>query len=132
MKKFLLILFVLQLELFAGTTGKLTGKVTDSQTGEPLPGANVLINGTNLGSATDVNGNFLILNIPPDTYSIRFSYLGYETTIVEGVKIIVDQTTNLPVKLNPTSIEVGEVVVTAQAPLIQKDLYQYNFCSHQR
>src|SRR5690606_14827331 len=60
--------------------------------------------------------------IPPGTYSVRFSYLGYETTIVENVKIIVDQTTELPAALSPQSIEVDEVVVTAQTPMIQKDI----------
>ena len=122
MKKFLLLIIVLQIHLIAGTTGKLTGKVTDSQTGDPLPGANILINGTNIGGAADPDGNFIILNIPPGTYDVRVSYLGYETVLVEGVKIIVDQTTNLPVQLSPKSIEVGEVVVTAKTPMIQKDL----------
>ncbi len=122
MKKLLLLIFIIHLQLFAGTTGKLTGKVTDSQTGEPLLGANILVNGMSLGAAADVNGDFIILNIPPGTYSVKVSYLGYETVLVEGVKIIVDQTTELPVRLQPKSIEVGEVVITAKAPMIQKDI----------
>ncbi len=122
MKKFLLLILLFQIHLIAGTTGKLTGKVTDSQTGEPLPGANILFNGTSIGGASDPDGNFIILNIPPGTYDVRVSYLGYETVLVEGVKIIVDQTTSLPVELSPKSIEVGEVVVTAKTPMIQKDL----------
>jgi outer membrane receptor for ferrienterochelin and colicin len=122
MKKFLLLLLALQISLFAGTTGKLSGKVTDAQSGESLIGANVLINGTNLGAATNADGNFIILNIPPGSYTVKVSYLGYETTLFEGVKIVVDQTTNLPAQLKPKSIQVGEVVVTAKTPLIQKDL----------
>ena len=122
MKKFLLILILISFQIFAGTTGKLTGKVADAQTGDPLPGANILINETNLGGAADVNGNFIILNIPPGNYTVKVSYLGYETVLMEGVKIIVDQTTNLPVWLKPKSIEVGEIVVVARTPLIQKDL----------
>jgi outer membrane receptor protein involved in Fe transport len=122
MKKFFVVLILFQNFLFAGVTGKLSGKITDAQTGDVLIGANVLIDGTNLGAASDVNGRFVILNIPPGTYSVRFSYLGYETTIVENVKIIVDQTTELPAALSPQSIEVDEVVVTAQTPMIQKDI----------
>ncbi len=122
MKKFLLLIIILQIHLIAGTTGKLTGKVTDSQTGDPLPGANILINGTSIGGAADPEGEFIILNIPPGTYDVRISYLGYETVLVEGVKIIVDQTTNLPVQLAPKSIQVGEVIVTAKTPMIRKDI----------
>ncbi len=122
MKKFLLIIFIIHFQVFAGTTGKLTGKITDAQTGDPLPGANILIVGTGLGGAADENGNYIILNIPPDNYTVKVSYLGYETVLVEGVKVIVDQTTILPVQLKPKTIEVGEVVVTAKTPMIQKDL----------
>lgn len=122
MKKILLFLFILHLQIFAGTTGKLTGKVTDAQTGEPLLGANIIIVESSLGAAADAHGKFLILNIPPDTYRIKISYLGYETLVIEGVKIVVDQTTNLSIQLKQKSVEVGEVVVTAKTPLIQKDL----------
>ena len=122
MKKIFFLFVIVNGFLFAGTTGKITGIVTDAQNGEPLIGANILIESTNLGAATDIEGKFLILNIPPGTYSVRVSYLGYETVLVEGVKIVVDQTTELPLKLSIKSIEVNEVVVTAHAPLIQKDL----------
>ncbi len=122
MKNIILLFILFQLQLFAGTTGKLTGVVTDARTGDPLPGANILIDQTSLGGAADADGNFIILNIPPGTYTIKVSYLGYETLLVEGVKIVVDQTTSLPVQLQQKSIEVGEVVVTARTPMIQKDL----------
>ena len=58
------IVLVSQISL-AGTTGKLAGKVTSKDTGEPLIGANVMINGTPLGAATDLTGNYYILQIPP-------------------------------------------------------------------
>ena len=72
---------------------KLSGSVADALTGEPLIGANVIIVGTDFGSATDVNGNFFILNIPPGNYSVKISYIGYESKVVTNVGIIVDQTT---------------------------------------
>ncbi len=122
MKKIFLLFIFVNSFLFAGTTGKITGKVTDTQSGEPLIGANILIEGTNLGAATDTEGKFLILNIPPGNYSVRISYLGYETVLVEGLKIVVDQTTELPVKLSTKTLQVNEVVVTAHEPLIQRDL----------
>ncbi len=64
----------------------------------------------------------LFLNIPPGNYSVKISYIGYESVLVTDVQIIVDQNTLLPVKLKPESIEVGEVVVVAQTPMVQKDV----------
>lgn len=122
MKKIITLFIVIPFLLYAGTTGKLVGTVTDAVTGDPLIGANVLIEGTNLGAAANVNGRYTILNIPPGIYSVRISYLGYESLIVENVQIIVDQTTELTVQIRPHSIEVDEVVVVAQKPMIQKDL----------
>ena len=87
-----------------------------------MVGANVIIEGTNFGAATNVNGEYVILNISPGKYSVKFSFIGYETTIMQDVSITVDQTTILQIKLNPQSIMVDEVVVTARTPLIQKDV----------
>lgn len=122
MKKLLAILFITTHIVFAGTTGKLSGTVTDAQSGEALVGANVIIEGTDFGAATNVEGNFVILNIPPGNYSVKISYIGYEARLVNDVRIIVDQTTLLSVQLNPESIEFQEVVVTASTPMIQKDV----------
>ncbi|MCB9205847.1 MAG: TonB-dependent receptor [Ignavibacteriales bacterium] len=122
MKNLILLFSFLPMLMFAGTTGKISGSVKDSQTGEPLIGANILIEGTNLGAATDVNGEFVILNIPPNKYNVKISFIGYEVLIVTNVAIIVDQTTQLNVELNAQSIQVADVVVTAKTPLIQKDV----------
>ena len=122
MKKILLLILLTPFFIYAGTTGKLSGTVTDAQTGEPLIGANVIISGTDFGAATNVNGNFVILNIPPGDYSVKVSYIGYESKLFTGVSIIVDQTTWLPAVLNTESIVVDEVVVVAQTPMIQKDV----------
>ena len=122
MKKFLLIFLLTPLSIYAGTTGKLSGSVKDAQTGEPLVGANILIVGTDLGAATNINGSYIILNISPGNYSVRVSFIGYESKIITEVGIVVDQTTLLDVQLNPQSIMVDEVVVVATTPMIQKDV----------
>jgi hypothetical protein len=122
MKKLLLLLFIIQTCLFAGVTGKLTGKVTDNNSGEPLIGANIIIQGTSLGAVTDHGGRFIIINIPPGVYSVKASFIGYETILFENVKIIVDQTTQLSADLSEKSVQVGEVVVTAKSSMIHKDL----------
>ena len=85
MKKFLLIFLLTPLSIYAGTTGKLSGSVKDAQTGEPLVGANILIVGTDLGAATNINGSYIILNISPGNYSVRVSFIGYESKIITEV-----------------------------------------------
>lgn len=122
MKKFLLLLCVASQLIYAGTTGKLSGSVKDSETGEPLVGANIIIVGTEFGAATNVDGNFIILNIPPGNYSVKVSYIGYQTSLITDVQIIVDQTTTLTALLNPESIQVEEIIVTASTPMVQRDV----------
>lgn len=122
MKKFLFLLVTVPFLLYAGTTGKLTGIVKDAQTGEPLIGANILIEGTDFGAATNVRGEYVILNIPPGRYNVKISFIGYETIVYTDVIIIVDQTTQLSTEIRPQTIEVDEVVVVAESPMIRKDL----------
>ncbi|WP_456443474.1 carboxypeptidase regulatory-like domain-containing protein, partial [Caldithrix abyssi] len=62
---------------FAGTTGKISGLVTDADTGEPLPGANIYVQvgGQIMGAASDVDGYFVILNVPPGSYTVKAAYV---------------------------------------------------------
>jgi len=71
----------------AGTTGKIAGTVIDRSTKEPLIGANVVLVGTSMGSPTDMDGNYMIINVPPSIYSIRISMIGYKTMITEEVMV---------------------------------------------
>ena len=59
-------------------TGHLTGYVSDAETGEGLPGANVVLNGTGLGAATDIHGRYTIFDVPPGTYTALARFVGYE------------------------------------------------------
>lgn len=125
MKRTLLFLFFLLVPILllkAGTTGKLTGQVTDEKTGEALPFVNITIEGTNLGAATDIDGKYVILNIPPGKYNVKFQYIGYQSKIVDNVSISIDLTTTIDITLGEASVEIGEVVVQAQAAGIQKDV----------
>jgi outer membrane receptor for ferric coprogen and ferric-rhodotorulic acid len=122
MRKILLLTLLIPCFIYAGTTGKLSGTIKDAQTGEPLIGANIVIEGTNFGAATNINGEYVILNISPGRYNVKFSFIGYETTIMQDVVITVDQTTILQIELNPQTIMVDEIIVTARTPLIQKDV----------
>jgi outer membrane receptor protein involved in Fe transport len=100
-------------------SGKLSGRVTDAATGEALVSANVIIAGTTMGSAADINGYYSILNIRPGKYTVNYRYIGYETKIVEDVVINADKTTQIDVALNPQAIEGQTVTVVAEKPIIE-------------
>lgn len=108
--------------LFAGTTGKIAGRVVDQSTGDPLIGCNVLVDGTILGAATDIDGNYFILNIPPGTYDLRFIMIGYGQLRITDVEVMVDFTTNIDAGLSVEVMKGQEVTVVAERPMIQKDL----------
>ena len=103
-------------------TGKIAGRITDAATGEGLPGVNVLVVGTTNGTASDLDGYFSIIGIRPGTYSVRATYIGYAAQIVENVRVLIDKTTELDFRLSEETIAGEEVVITAQRPLVQRDL----------
>ena len=107
--------------LFA-SNGKITGKVSEKATGSPAVGVNVILIDTYLGAATDENGRFTILNIPPGTYSIRVDAIGFATITMKDVRVTTAQTTELSFTLEEAVIEGQEVTVIAERPLVQKDL----------
>jgi len=114
---------VINLTAWAGTTGKIAGIVTDAQTGDPLPGVNVILEGTTMGAATDAEGYYVILNVPPGTYTVMASMIGYERAKVVNVKVRIDLTSRVDFQLTPTAVELDrEVVVTAGRPVITRDL----------
>ncbi|HID93813.1 MAG TPA: TonB-dependent receptor [bacterium (Candidatus Stahlbacteria)] len=109
--------------IFAGTTGKIAGVVTDEETGKPLPAANVIVIGTPLGAAADQSGRYVILNVPPGTYSVKASMMGYAPVTLTDVKVSADVTTSLNIALSPRVIEFPEgIVVVARRPMILKDV----------
>jgi len=117
----LLFLLLIQNLLFAGVTGKISGVVTDKQTGEPLPGANVIVEGTQRGAAADINGNYLIIHIPPGTYNLRVQMIGYAPSIIKGVRVYTDRTTKINCQLSATVIEGQEVTVVAGREPVEFD-----------
>ncbi len=117
-------IFIISILTFAGETGKLAGKITDNITGEPLMGANVVItakvvNGgeqklsQNIGAASDFEGDYFILNISPGKYTVKASYVGYNSQIVTDVQIDIDKTTTVDFQLSSKAFESEEVLVTA-------------------
>ncbi len=113
--------FVQPLE--AGTTGKISGTVRDSQTAQPLFGANVIVEGTATGAASDLQGGYTILNLRPGIYSLRFRMMGYQEVVIQNVRVSIDLTTRADASMKPTVVETGEAVtVIAERPLVQADM----------
>lgn len=99
-------------------SGKLAGKVTDSKTGEALALVNVLVEGTTMGAATNENGEYTILNVPPGSYTVKARYLGYADQAIAGIVVNVGLTKTVNFKLTMGDLTTGEVVVTAERPLV--------------
>lgn len=120
-----IVVALLALLLWAGAaeaqTGKISGTVRDATSGEALPGANVLVVGTERGASADLDGRYTILSVRPGTYTVRVSLIGYGTLLVENVRVRIDQTTDLDVELREEGIQSAEVVVRAERPLVERD-----------
>lgn len=118
------ILFLMQAPVNAATatSGKITGLIIDKDTGETLPGVNVAIVGTTQGAVTDNEGYYVILNVMPGTYELRASFLGFKTQVVEDVRVKINQTTTIDFQMSESVIEGEEVIITAERPIVQRDL----------
>lgn len=104
---------LLDFTVFAAEAGRITGKVTDSESGEPLPGANVSIKGTALGTATNLEGEYTVNRVPPGRYTLVFSYIGYTKQEII-VNVMPNTTVTQDASLSYEVIKGQEVVVTAQ------------------
>jgi hypothetical protein len=104
-----LIIFSTEIE-----TGTITGKVLDKTTKQPLPGANIIIVGTNAGTSTNENGFFILKNLDENVYKLRITFLGYNVHIETDVRVIRNKTTNVKdIELSESSITEDSVTVVA-------------------
>ena len=107
--------------LFAGDTGKIVGNTTDSETGEVLSGVNIVLKGTSMGSASNTDGNYIILNVPAASYTITASYIGYKSISVTDTRVNADYTTIVNFVMEVSAVEGEEVIVEAERPPIVRD-----------
>ncbi len=108
---------------FAGSTGKIKGVVTDKASGEPIPGASVQIVGTTQGAVTDTEGKFMIVLVPPGTYTLKITSVSYSPLEIDGVEVNVDLTTEQNAKLQTAVTDLDKVIkVTADRDII--DIHQ--------
>jgi outer membrane receptor protein involved in Fe transport len=120
--------------LHAGTTGKLAGTIYDTNSKDPLVGANILVEArwennkeiplkTPTGASTDLDGSYFIINLRPGDYTVRATYVGYRDEIKTRVRVDVDKTTRLDYELSEQLLETEEIVVTAYtSETVEKDI----------
>lgn len=119
-----IILIILLASMVVFPNDKISGKVTDAKTNEPLVGVNVLVVQSKVGTVTNINGEFEIDNLSDGEYDLKFSYLGY-SSVTKRIKVTSQVPININVKLQETSIDLGEVIVTGNPFLVEtKDLSQ--------
>ncbi|MBP1648738.1 MAG: TonB-dependent receptor, partial [Bacteroidetes bacterium] len=106
--------------LFSQARGKISGKVVDAGTGEALVGANVVVVGTSMGAATNTVGEFTILNVNAGTYTLRATYISYQTITVSNVRVNAGLTTTQEFQLPAEGVQVATVEIVAERPLINK------------
>jgi outer membrane receptor protein involved in Fe transport len=104
----------------AGTTGKISGRVTNEKK-EPLAGVNIRIEGLRLGALSDDQGNYFIIGVPGGTYVVRANLLGEAPFVAENVSVTPDFTTDLNIAMKSEAVQLAEVKVEAERPLLQKD-----------
>ncbi len=119
MKRYFAIIFmiisVFPYQTYSQENGNIFGKIIDSANNEELIGANIMIIGTTIGAASDLDGNFRINNIPPGKYTLTASMIGYSKLTVTDLQINPGENKKLDLSLISEAFETEEVVVTAEA-----------------
>lgn len=106
---------------FGQEKATIHGVVSDATSGETLVGVNVFLQGTALGTATDIEGKFVIENISPGEYNLEVSYIGYEKKVYTGIKLKAWENREYNVQLAPSALTFDEVVVVGEKPLVDVD-----------
>ncbi|HPG83158.1 MAG TPA: carboxypeptidase-like regulatory domain-containing protein, partial [bacterium] len=111
MRRFFACLLLLAVPLLAADEGRISGRIFDAVTGQPLPGANIQIAGSVLGATTDNRGHFALLKVPEGRLTLRATYIGYEPALLEII-LAAAESREIELRLKPTVIPMHQVVVT--------------------
>ena len=121
MKNILSILFIFSSIAFSGTDGTVRGKVVD-ETGQPMASAQVFVKETGQGTMADLDGNYILLNIPVGKYDVHCMVIGYKESIVKDVEIVMDQTIWLNFSMEVSAVQGDAVTVTSERQMVEKDV----------
>jgi outer membrane receptor protein involved in Fe transport len=119
---FLLFLLIPSYLFSIGNAGKIAGRIMDGETNTGLPGVNVMLLETKQGAITDMNGYYVILNVPPGKYNLRATMVGYTAYKVSNVEVNIDRTTTMNFEMKTEAIQGKEIQVVASRPIVQKDV----------
>lgn len=100
--------------------GKISGRVTEKETKEPLIGANVVVVGTTFGASTDLEGYYVILNLPPGEYDLKASFIAYQGMTIREIRVVGGLTQEVNFELPSTTIEMQEIRIEFARPMIEK------------
>lgn len=100
---------------YAQATGSVAGVITDKETGETMIGAAVVVEGTTRGAATDLDGNYLIKEVPVGPHNLVVMMLGYARTVIKAVQVDSAQVTKVNVQVTSEALQIEEVVIEAKA-----------------
>lgn len=106
-------LFIMLTAVVFGQSASLEGKVVDPINNEPVPFANVVIYGTNIGAVTDLDGNFKFFGLEPGFVKVQVSSIGYQTVVSDEIMVTNAKTVFLPVEMNKSTEQIEEVTVKA-------------------
>ncbi len=121
--KFALFSIIVTLQFtLAGVSGKISGRIIDQETGNGLAGVNIILVGTNLGVASDAEGYFVVLNVPPGIYTVAISMIGFSPVRITAVNIVVDRTTKVDATLVSEVIGMEGVEIVAKRKLVVVDV----------
>jgi len=105
--------------------GKIAGKIVDAETGKPLPGVTVQLSGTTIGAKSDIDGDYTIQSVPPDTYNLTYSSTGYESIELTDVPVYPGQTEEMTVALKQAILETGNAL-TVRGGRAGAGVYQFS------
>ena len=109
--------------IVAAQTGKLTGVVTDAQSGQPIEGVQVQVQGTGLGALTQANGRYYIISVPPGRYTVVARRIGYQPAEQVGTQISIDVTRTVDFQLNSAAGQLTvQRIVAPPTPLVERGI----------
>ena len=119
---FLGLAFLAPLDVSAQNWGTLEGRITSASTGESIPGATVVVEGTNFGTAADEDGYYR-MRLPALTFRLVFSSVGYATHL-DSIRVIRDQAIELSVALDEATVEMEGIIVEDETTFQDAGVYE--------
>ena len=122
MKRILIIFLLVQSLFYAQNAGNIKGQVLDTNLKEPLPGVNIIIEGTYYGAASDFNGNYSIEKITPGVYTIKATLIGFKQIVFTGIEVQENKSTLLNINMEETVLTMDQdVIVVGKKPLVDAE-----------